>query len=53
MKNESTMNEAKWFKDLQRARSIRLPILESPRLSSELSESNGNDMLRSHLKMLG
>lgn len=36
--------------DLQRAKSIRLPILESPRLSSEVSESKGSDMLRSHLQ---
>lgn len=33
----------------QRAKSILLPILASPRLSSELSESNGNDVLLSHL----
>lgn len=35
--------------DLQGARSVRLLILESPKLSSEVSESKGRELLRSHL----
>lgn len=38
-------------KNLQRARSIRRPILPSPILSSDVSESKGSDILLSHLKL--
>lgn len=45
------MRPGKILGDLQRARSIRLPILESPKLSSEVSESKGRDILLSHLQI--
>lgn len=51
MKIESTINDVKRLENLQSAKSIRLPILESPKLSSEVSESKGRDILRSHLKI--